>query len=161
VGQLLLSPPVDRPDTEMEKQASADTNIDTSLRFALFGLECAMGLEFSAKEVERVFRDAREDKVSAKEYVFLAKDKLVVYGNVCEYEPDTIHLHVDNGNVDQELLNNIMERAKYQELRRKSDNLVSGISSPRLANPQQASELMMEVFDLKDYPPNEDLKPKT
>jgi hypothetical protein len=106
----------------MNKRVQATALIDTSLRFALFGLECAMGLEFSVKEIERVFLDARDDQVSAKDYVFFAADNLKVYGHVDEYEPETIQLHVENSRIDQRLLDSVMERARYQTVRMRTDN---------------------------------------
>ncbi len=43
--------------------------IDSGLRFALFGLECSLGVPFNGAECERVFHDAVADQRSAKQYV--------------------------------------------------------------------------------------------
>ena len=101
----------------MPKLAEAMNNIDESLRFAFFGLECVLRIEFKAKEVERVFSDAVNDQRSAKEYVFIKIDKLVVSGYVDEYEPEMIHLHIESKIIDQSLVTSILERAKYQAMR--------------------------------------------
>jgi hypothetical protein len=99
------------------KRAQALTIIDLSLRFALFGIGCAMRVEFSAKEIERVFQDFADDQVSAKQYVFFDDGKTRVDGNVHEYEPGTIKLNLRNTSVTQCALDNIIERARYQSLR--------------------------------------------
>jgi hypothetical protein len=105
----------------MGETAEATVACDSSLRFALFGLECATGVEFSAKEVERVFLAAREDQVSAKEFLFVETARLRVSGYVEEYEPETIKVRVECNAIDQRLLDSIVERAKYQAFRCKGD----------------------------------------
>ena len=101
----------------MSKRAQALTIVDTTLRFALFGIECAMRVEFSVKEIERVFRDFADDQVSAKQYVFFDNGKTRVDGEVPEYEPETIQLNLHNSGLSQSDLDNIIERARYQSLR--------------------------------------------
>jgi hypothetical protein len=98
-------------------------NIDEGLRFALFGLECALGVEFSVREVERVFRDVRNDQVARREYRFFDGNHLRVTGVVEEYEPESIWLDVEGGALDQRGLAELLERAKNQAIRmRKAAN---------------------------------------
>ena len=101
----------------MSKLADAIIVIDESLRFVFFAVECALRIELDVKEVERVFSDAVDDQRSAKEYVFLKKDKLVVSGYVDEYEPEFLHLHIESKSIDQTFLTLILERAKYQAIK--------------------------------------------
>jgi len=68
--------------------------IDTTLRFALFGLECALGVTFNAAECERVFRDATVNQMSSKQYVLFESSRFNVSGRVDEYEPESIWLRV-------------------------------------------------------------------
>ncbi len=69
--------------------------IDLMLRFLLFGLECVMGRNLSAPEVERVFREAAGDQVSCKTYQFLQSHRLSITGRVDESEPETLWLRVE------------------------------------------------------------------
>jgi len=91
--------------------------IDGSLRFALFGLECALSVEFSVTEVERVFRDSKADQVSAKEYVLCESGNLRVSGLVDAYEPESIWIHVEGSRIEQADLEGLFERARNQALR--------------------------------------------
>jgi len=88
-----------------------EVTVDDSLRFLLFGLQCALGVEFSARECERVFADARDDQVSAKDYVLYEGTGLSVIATVAEYEPETISLVVSGRNVD---IADLEERSRYQ-----------------------------------------------
>jgi hypothetical protein len=101
----------------MSDRTEASLVIDLSLRFALFGLECALGVELAAREVERIFADALDDQRSAKDYLLFATDNCRLTGHVTEYEPDTIRLQIEGGSADERLLDNIIERAKYQAMR--------------------------------------------
>lgn len=91
--------------------------IDLRLRFALFGLECALGVTFSGVECERVFRDAAADQVSAKKYVFHESSNLVVTGRVEEYEPDSVWLRVGGRTGVREILRRVVEGAEHQAIR--------------------------------------------
>lgn len=91
--------------------------IDTTLRFALFGLECALGVSFSGIECERVFRDAAEDQVSAKQYVLFESPRFVVSGRVDEYEPESIWLRVQGKSAVAEVLRRVVEGAKVHAFR--------------------------------------------
>lgn len=93
--------------------------IDGGLRFALFGLECALGVEFSVTEVERVFRDMQVNQVSEKEYRFWDRGKLRVTGLVGDYEPESIWIHIEGSSIEQARLDELFERAGYQALRLK------------------------------------------
>jgi hypothetical protein len=79
----------------MQERAEEFVPIDLTLRFVLFGLECALGVGLSAPEAERAFREAAEDRVSAREYVFHESGKLLITGRVDEYEPGVMRLHVE------------------------------------------------------------------
>ena len=103
----------------MTQSARRLTTIDDSLRFALFGLECMLGVEFIVNEVERIFRDAQADQVSVKEYRLCERGALRVSGLVEEYEPDSIWIHVEGGSIGQARLDELFERAGYQALRLK------------------------------------------
>jgi hypothetical protein len=53
----------------MSASAEVLVPIDIILRFVLFGLECSLDVPLSASEAQRAFHEAREDQVSAKQYV--------------------------------------------------------------------------------------------
>jgi hypothetical protein len=91
--------------------------IDLQLRFAPFGLECGLGVSFSGSECARVFSDAAEDQVSAKQYVFYESPRLVVTGRVDEYEPESVWLNVRGRRGSSDLLRAIAEGAKSHALR--------------------------------------------
>lgn len=96
--------------------------IDVTLRFVMFGLECGLGISLSAAESERVFRDAVNDQVSAKEYVFYDGAKCSVTGRVDEYEADEIWLRVEGTRSAVQLLHRAVESVQYHVLRlRKSE----------------------------------------
>ncbi len=101
----------------MGQIAEAMVLIDATLRLALFGLECALRVEFSVREIERVFQDEREDQQSAKEYTFFDAGGVRVSGSVDEYEPESIWLRIESPQVSQAFLDNLLERARYQALR--------------------------------------------
>jgi hypothetical protein len=91
--------------------------IDLRLRFALFGLECALGVSFDGAECERVFRDAAENQVSAKRYAFFESPRLLVTGRVDEYEPESVWVRVEGGRGVGELLRRVVEGAEFHALR--------------------------------------------
>lgn len=91
--------------------------IDIRLQFALFGLECALGVSFSGDEWERVFRDVSENQVSAMKYMFFESPGLVVSGRVDEYEPDSIWLRIQGGSDCGALLQRVVDGAAYQAVR--------------------------------------------
>ena len=101
----------------MTQTAKHLATIDPRLRFALFGLECALGVEFVVREVERIFHDAEADQVSAKEYQLFERNGSRVTGRVDECEPESIWIHVEGGPVGQARLDELFERADYQVAR--------------------------------------------
>jgi hypothetical protein len=92
-------------------------NIDLGLRFALFGLECALGVSFSGAEWEHVFLDAEGDQVSAKQYVFFESLRLSVTGRVDEYEPERIWIEIKGVPDGNELLTRVAEGVEFQLFR--------------------------------------------
>ncbi len=92
-------------------------DINTRLRFVLFGLECVLDVELSPAEVERVFSDAEADLAETR-YVFWSGPGLEVTGYVEEYESGTLWLTVQSRRGYKPSLSAIAERAEYQELRR-------------------------------------------
>lgn len=97
----------------MRESAEEFIPIDLTLRFVLFGLECTMGVALSAPEAERAFREAGEDRTSAKEYVFHESADLIITGRVDEYEPDIIRLRVEGRRVRAAMLGPLVESAAY------------------------------------------------
>jgi len=91
--------------------------IDMRLRFALFGLECALGVSFAGAECERAFRDAAEDQVSAKRYTFFESPRLSVTGRVDEYEPESMWVQVQGGRGSRDLLRRVIEGAEFAAFR--------------------------------------------
>jgi hypothetical protein len=92
--------------------------IDLRLRFALFGLECALGVPFSGAECERVFQDAESDSAPAGSYTFFQSAHLSVTGRVEDYEPETIWVEIRGARGDvSELLARVSEGAEIQVFR--------------------------------------------
>ncbi len=91
--------------------------IGLRLRFALFGLECALGVSFDGAECERVFRDAAEDHISAKQYTFYGSARLAVTGRVDEYEPDSLWLRVEGNHGCGSVLRRVVENSEYAQFR--------------------------------------------
>lgn len=91
--------------------------IDLRLRFALFGLECVLGVSFSGAECERVFRDAKGDQVSAKRYTFFTSPRLAVTGRVDEYEPESIWIRVEGGKGNSEILRRVAADSEFAAVR--------------------------------------------
>lgn len=94
--------------------------IDIRLRFALFGLECALGVPLSGLECERIFKDAENDQCSAKDYVLGTFPDLLVTGHVDEYEAETIWLTAQGRNVPADLMQKLREGAEYHVFRLQS-----------------------------------------
>jgi hypothetical protein len=119
--------------------------IDHRLRFALFGLECALGVSFAGSECERVFRDATEDQVSSKRYTFFESPRLSVTGRVNEYEPDSVWVRVEGGGrgVD-ELLRRVAEGAEFQAFRFRES-----MEQQRPAEPGPAPERRASRVEIK------------
>ena len=96
--------------------------IGEQLRFILFGLECALHVEFNPDETERVFLDAGADiegfvNSRPKQYIFWASPGLRVAGQVDDYEPETVRLIVESERAVNPSLSEIVERANYQVFR--------------------------------------------
>jgi hypothetical protein len=106
-------------EIEVVEAAEAQLTIDHRLQFALFGLECALGVSFAGAECLRVFRDAGEDQVSAKRYMFFESPRLIVTGRVDEYESDSIWLRVEGGRGCGEVLRRVVESSEFAEFRRR------------------------------------------
>lgn len=114
----------------MAEITEAQLPFDLQLRFALFGLKCALGVTLAAPEIERAFRESDEDPVSAKEYLFHQSRHLVVSGRVDAYEPETIRLRVQGKRGVGELLRRVVEGAEYQVVRLRSFKESSSRPSP-------------------------------
>ena len=93
------------------KEVSEYITIDETLRFVLFGLQCALGVQFSGRECERVFTDSQNDGVSEKSYRFHESSGLIVRGEVEECEPETLILTVAGKKID---LADLIERSQYE-----------------------------------------------
>ena len=106
----------------MSEAAEEVLTIDHRLQFALFGLECALGVSFAGAECVRVFREAAKDQVSAKRYTFFESPRLNVTGSVGEYEPESIWLRVEGGRGCSELLRRVAEGSKFAEFRRRQSD---------------------------------------
>lgn len=91
--------------------------INTTLRFALFGLECAIGISFNGVECERIFREAAENQVTAKQYVLFESRRLIVEGRVDEYEPESIWLRVQGELGIAKVVRQVVDGAKSHALR--------------------------------------------
>ncbi len=92
-------------------------NIDDQLRLILFGLECALNVEFDPAQVEQVFVDEMADASLPIHYVFYDRTGLRVIGQVEDYEPGTLWLNVESRKDFQPSLAVIAERAKFQVYR--------------------------------------------
>jgi len=103
--------------------------IDLTLRFILFGLECASCIILSAPEMERVFREATEDHVSAKEYVFYRSPDLSITGRVDEYEPETVWLRIEGRSEIASSLDRIVETARFHVARLQRSETTDDASS--------------------------------
>ena len=93
--------------------------IDNQLRLVLFGLECALDVEFPVEAVGKIFSDCEEDAVSEKRYVLWAARRQKVTGYVQDYEPGDILLTVETPKPFSPSLAAVIERAKYQAYRLK------------------------------------------
>ena len=91
--------------------------IGDQLRLILFGLECALDVEFSVQAVENIFSDGTEDAVHEKRYTLWTGPRLRVTGIVEEYEPGDIWLTVKSAKPFSPALLTIRERAKYEAYR--------------------------------------------
>lgn len=109
--------------------------IDHRLRFALFGLECALGVSFAGAVCELVFRDADNDQVSAKWYMFFESPHLSVTGRVDEYEPESVWVRVHGSRGIGEVLRRVAEGAEFQALR-----LRQSLEQQRQAEPEVAPD---------------------
>lgn len=93
--------------------------IDNQLRLVLFGLECALDVEFAPAVVEQIFTHSHslrgDDK--DKRYTLWSEPKLKVSGVVEAYEPDDVLLTVEANKPFSPSLPAIVERAKYQYYR--------------------------------------------
>jgi hypothetical protein len=97
----------------MSESAEALVPIDLTLRFVLFGLECALGVVLSAPEAERVFREAAENGISTREYIFHQSRNLSITGRVDESESETILLHIEGRREIATSLARVVETAAY------------------------------------------------
>jgi hypothetical protein len=106
-----------RASVDMAQVAEELLPIDVRLRFALFGLECTLGVSCAGAECERVFRDAAEDQLSAKQYMIFESPSLKVTGRVDEYEPETVWLQVSGRAGSRELFRRVAENSAFHALR--------------------------------------------
>jgi hypothetical protein len=109
--------------------AEAWVPIDGRLRFVLFGLECALRVTLYPLVSEKVFRDAREDQVSAKEYTLHESVGLRVSGWVGEYEPDQVLVRVEGGRGVSDLLHQVVEEAEAHFVRLRDASELNGNES--------------------------------
>ena len=91
--------------------------IDNRLRLVLFGLECALDVEFSPAVVEQIFSDSERTSSAEKRYTFWVNPRLKVTGYVEAYEPEDVLLTVESNKPFSPSLPAIVERAKYQHYR--------------------------------------------
>jgi len=101
----------------MKSNVEESLIIDTSLRFALFGLECAFGVTLDGVECERIFCDSIEYQISAKEYLLHNSPRLLIAGRVDDYEPEMIHLRVSGLSGAEAILKHVIEGAASHALR--------------------------------------------
>lgn len=92
------------------------------LRFALYGLEIALGAPLAGVECERIFRDAENDQVSAKDYVLLQTPQTTVLATVDEYEPETVSIIVRGRKIAPDLLRRLRDAADCHVVRLRSVN---------------------------------------
>jgi len=83
----------------------------------MFGLECALNVEFNPAEMERVFMDAKANQVQTKQYAFHQSKGLIVTGRVDGYEPESIWLRVESAKSLAPTLSSILERTRYRIFR--------------------------------------------
>ena len=93
--------------------------IDNQLRLILFGLECALDVEFLVDAAEKIFTDSEEDAVSEKRYTLWTSKHQKVIGYVQDYEPGDIWLIVESVQAFSPSLLTIIGRANYQAYRLK------------------------------------------
>jgi hypothetical protein len=86
--------------------------VGSKLRLTIFGLACALGVEFDSAEVERVFTDCVTDQISEKAYLFWDARNVRVTGKVEESEPGTIWIHVHSKQALVPPLRSIVERVE-------------------------------------------------
>ena len=93
--------------------------IDNQLRLVLFGLECALDVEFAPAVVEQIFTDSNVVRGDNKDkrYTLWSEPKLTVSGVVEAYEPEDVLLTVESNKPFSPLLSAIVLRAKYQYYR--------------------------------------------
>ena len=90
--------------------------VDDSLRLVLFGLECALDVEFNVSVVEQIFADAAQSKSNIR-YTLCDVPRTLVTGHAGDYEPGTLWLTVSSYRNCSPALPVIVERAQYQMLR--------------------------------------------
>ena len=83
------------------------------MRLILFGVQCVLDIEIDPRIVDQVFRDAA-DAISCKNYTFWESHKVKFYGEVEEYEPETIMLNIISSKITHEELKRIVSRAEYE-----------------------------------------------
>ncbi len=91
--------------------------INNQLRLVLFGLECAIDVEFAPDVVEQIFIDTRSDSRSEKHYALWSGARLKVKGYVEDYEPEALWLTVEADRPFRPSLAALVEKAKYQAYR--------------------------------------------
>ena len=106
-------------------ESKISVSIDEQFRFTLFGLQCVLDVNFSSKEIERIFSEARDDQVSEKKYDLFRSQELYVTGYVEEYEPESITLVVRSKKNLQNKLDVIHENAGFEIYRMKQPKITS------------------------------------
>lgn len=88
-------------------------SVNDHLRFVLFGLECALNVEFNPAEVKRLFDNAEQDNSSGGEYVFWRGRGQSITGRVKPGESYYLTLRLESRRPVEPALSEIAERAKY------------------------------------------------
>jgi hypothetical protein len=92
-------------------------------------------VSFAGAVCEQVFRDAADDKVSAKRYRFFEPPHLSVTGRVDEYEPESVWVRVEGNRGIGEVVRRVAEGAEFQALR-----LRQSLEQQRQAEPEVAPD---------------------
>jgi hypothetical protein len=88
--------------------------IDGQLRLVLYGLAIFLEAVINAKEVERLFAHSESGDRNAQDYVFYDGPRAKIYAHVDEYEPETVFLHVESKQLEQQTLERFLDTAKNQ-----------------------------------------------
>ena len=88
--------------------------IDSKLRLIFFGVQCVLDIELDPRIIDKVFKDSEEDATSAKSYTFWEERNTKFYGEVEDYEPESITLNILSKKITAKELKRIISRAEYE-----------------------------------------------